>query len=116
VTDRRPSLSWVGLLRVNDEGAANKLIFRIRERLNLEMQLGEVEKYWKDETLYRCTFDTRFQDDVRVDLADEVLEIAQRLAPMWHVSGLARKGNLEGVAADGIAVSGVTWLSFALTR
>jgi hypothetical protein len=116
VTERAPSLSWVAFLRVGDEAAANKLIFRIRERLNLEMQLGEVERYWKDDTLYRCTFDTPLERDGGAALADEVLAVAQRLAPMWQVNGLAADGSLEGLATEQIAVSGVTWLSFALTR
>lgn len=115
MTERRPYLSWVALLRVSDEDAANKLIFRIRERLNLEMQLGEAERYWKDDTLYRCTFDTPVPEDTMAGLVGSVLAVAQRLAPTWHVSGLAREGNIEGIATDGIVVSGVNWLSFSVS-
>jgi hypothetical protein len=112
VTDHRPSIAWVALLRANDQGGANKLIFRLRERLNLEMHLSEVERYWQDETLYRCTFDTPVPEDPTAGLVGAALAIAQRLAPSWQVSGSVGEGNMEGIATEGIAVSGVTWLSF----
>lgn len=110
------SIAWAALLRVSSEEQANKLIVRIHERLDLPMDLGEIERYWRDETLYRCSFSTRIPDVDEAALVGSALAIAQRLAPGWHVSGAIADGNLEAVASTGIAVPGVTWLSLTASR
>ena len=107
-------IGWTAMLRVSDEGAASKLLCRLHEQLGLPMKAEETERYWKDETLYRCTFVTPLPESAAEFGSDCVLDLAQRLAPGWHVSGRFIDGSLEGVADRGIRVPGVSWLHFSI--
>ena len=116
MSDGPKRVAWTVLLRVGDEGAATKLLFRLQECLGGDVELGDVVRYWKDESLYSCTFDTPLPTDSGFEVVSAVLEMAGALAPSWEVSGLTEPAaTLEGVAVRGFAVSGVTWASFSLT-
>jgi hypothetical protein len=103
-------MEWVVMLRASDEGSARKLLFRIQEWLGCELHLGDVGRYWKDTSVYRCEFETPLSDGVP-GVADAALSQAARLAPSWEISGVT-DGGLSGVADSGFAVSGLTWASF----
>lgn len=74
------------------------------------MLLGEVARYWKDESLYRCEFASPLPAEV-VGVADGALARATTLAPSWVVMGVV-DGGLSGVASSGFHVAGLTWASF----
>jgi hypothetical protein len=107
--------SWVAFLRVKDSGAARKLLFRIQEALDMPIELGEVEQYWKDTSLYRCTFTTAINAVDSPRAVHEVLAAAGRLAPGWHVNNLPPTGPFEGWTDGHIVVAGVTSLGFSLS-
>jgi hypothetical protein len=103
-------IAWVVMLKAKDEGSARKLLSRIQERLGCDMHLGEIARYWKDESLYRCEFELPLPADV-VGVADGALAHATTLAPSWEVMNVV-DGGLSGVASSGFTVAGVTWASF----
>lgn len=108
--------SWVAFLRVKDADAAHKLLFRIQDALGVPMDLGQVEKYFKDTSLYRCTFSTAVEARDSAAALQEVLTAAGRLAPGWHVNNLPPGAPFEGWANDHIVVAGVTSLGFSLNE
>jgi hypothetical protein len=61
------SVPWKAYLRVNDEGAGRKLLFRIQERLDVPMTLGDVVRDDVDPTLFRSTFTTELDTDHEAD-------------------------------------------------
>jgi hypothetical protein len=107
-------LWWKAYLRVNDEAAGRKLLFRLQECLGTPMTLGDLGRDDEDQSVYRCTFTTELGSVRPQDVAHAALAAAGRLAPSWEVGGLPPDGSLWGVATQGIAVSGVTWLHFSL--
>jgi hypothetical protein len=86
-------LGWKTYLRVNDEGAGRKLLFRLQERLGTPMTLGEFERDDEDQGLYRCTFTTELDSDQPEDAAYAALAAAGRLAPSWEVGTFHRRGH-----------------------
>ena len=52
------TVTWTAFLRVNDEATSQRLLTRVQDALGVEITVGNVERYWKDESLYRCTFTT----------------------------------------------------------
>lgn len=80
----------------------------------MPIELGEVEQYAKDTSLYRCTFTTPIHAFDSADAIQEVLAAAGRLAPSWHVNNLPPGEPFEGWADSHIVVSGVTSLAFSL--
>ena len=107
------TVTWTGFLRVNDDATAQRLLTRVQDALRVEITVGNVERYWKDESLYRCTFTTPLPSEQGSATAD-ALALAGRLAPGWHVTDLAPDTPISGTTSDGIVVSGVTWLGFDL--
>jgi hypothetical protein len=107
--------AWVAFLRVGDERAARKLILRLQETLAVPLELGAVEKYWKDTSLYRCTFTTEVEAEDRATAIYAVLRTARRLAPGWFVNNLPPSDGLDGWASEMIAVAGVTEIGFSLS-
>ena len=114
-TLRGVTVHWVAFLRVNDESAARKLLTRIETRLAVPLDAGEIERYWKDASLYRCTFTTALHAENPATALHAVLGMAARLAPSWHVNSLPPSDNLAGWTNEpGIAVAGVTSVGFDL--
>jgi hypothetical protein len=109
-------VQWKAYLRVNDEGAGRKLLFRIQERLDVPMTLGDFVRDDEDPTLFRSTFTTELATDDEASAIYASLLTAGKLAPSWEIGGLPPSGPLWGVASKGIAVSGVTWVAFSATE
>ncbi len=108
------TVTWTALLRVDDEGTAQRLLTRLQSALGVEIEVGDVERYWKDETLYRCMFTTPLPNVGEGSPTADVLTLAGRVAPSWHVRDLAPDTPISGTTDAGIVVSGVTWLGFDL--
>lgn len=106
-------MTWSTFLKVKDEATAQRLLSRLEEALGVELEAREVERYWKDHSLYRCTFTTPLPP-VGGNRTADVLALAGRVAPGWYVNGLMPDTPISGTATDSIVVSGVTWLSFDL--
>jgi hypothetical protein len=107
---------WKAYLRVNDEGAGRKLLFRIQERLDVPMAPGDFVRDEDDTTLYCVTFTTDLDAQDAEDRLYSSLVAAGKLAPSWEIGGLPPAGPLWGVATKGIAVSGVSWVEFSLAE
>ena len=109
-------VAWTTILRAKNEESVRKLVRRLQEVLCVDLDLGDVERYWKDESQYRCFFRTPLPSLSEEGPTASVLALAGRVAYAWHVNGLAPGTPIEGVATerDGIRVSGVTFLSFSL--
>ena len=107
-------LGWKAYLRAGDDAAGRKLLLRLQEQLGTEMTLGEFQRDDEDSSVYRCTFTTELALDDSGNAASAALEAAGRLAPSWVVGGLPPQRGLWGVATEGIAIAGVTWLHFSL--
>ena len=108
------TVTWSAFLRVKDSATAQRLLARLQDTLGAELVVGEVERYWKDESLYRCTFTTPLPRLADGNPTTDVLALAGRVAPGWYVTGLLPDTLISGTTSDGIVVSGVTWLSFDL--
>ena len=106
-------MTWTALLRVNADATAQRLLKRVEDALGVRIKIDEVERYWKDESLYRCTFTTPLPSEQGSPTAD-ALALAGRLAPGWYVTDVAPDTSISGTASDGFGVSGVTWVGFDL--
>lgn len=76
------TVTWTALLRVDDDGTAKRLITRLQDALGVAIEVGVVERYWKDESLYRCTFTTPLPNVGEGNPTADVLALAVGSRPV----------------------------------
>jgi hypothetical protein len=62
------------------EESVRKLLRRVREALGVDLDLDDATSYWKDESQYRCTFETSLPPLNEEGPTASMLTLAGRMA------------------------------------
>jgi hypothetical protein len=106
-------------LRVNTQDKAQKLLGKVKKKLDVDTRDGYCRKYWKDKTLYEAKLTVPLSMTGVTEAVFSALAFCSRLAIEWRIRGPFRynedKWELLGTASsDTLSVQGVVFARFVL--
>lgn len=116
------TIEWRLLLRVKNRSKADRTIDEVRRLFAREVALTECVRYWKDDSLWDCSFRTAGGRGSPADLVYDCLVLAGRLGNGWFLVGPGGDGALT--VFDGVfdvnrsgqaGILGLEWASFCLS-
>jgi hypothetical protein len=79
-------LMWAVFLRVNSAPKARHVIHRISAVTGYEAEVLKCERYWKDQSLYRISFNFHLIATSIADAIFETLQVCQHMASHWTIN------------------------------
>lgn len=80
-------IHWRLMFRVKDERKARGRIEKVRQALELDVEVVQCEPYWKIAGLWVCLLKTPLLEKPVADTVLDCLTLAGRLANGWYVLG-----------------------------
>ncbi len=126
--ERRLTVPWVLLLRVNDDAAAQKVLARLEARCQDHFEVERAEQHREDKGLLRVHASTIVEAEGFHDAVIAVLALAFRIGHQWTMGGglLLQDGerasdggiyeHVWGIADHSLMVSGVESVRFEVER
>jgi hypothetical protein len=116
------AIAWSLLFRVSTRAKAEREFARAEELLGRKLTLNSCERYWKDESLWRCEATCELTATSPKEQIGECLLLAHNLAIGWSVLGPTLKpdgqlGDFSGVfdvGRDKTSLSSLTWADFGV--
>jgi hypothetical protein len=116
------AIAWSLLFRVSTQAKAEREFARAEELLGRKLTLNSCERYWKDESNWRCEATRELRATSPEEQIGECLLLAHNLATGWSVLGITiepdgRLGQFSGtfdVRRDKTLLSSLTWADFGV--
>ena len=110
------------MFRVSTREKAEREFARVQKLLGGKLEMISCERYWKDESLWRCEAKCGLASTSVNEQIGECLLLANNLAIGWRVLGPAlepdgRLGQFTGifdVRRDHTSLSSLTWAEFGV--
>lgn len=97
------------------------MIERVRQALDVPLEVSVFEPYWKVQYLRECSFAIELAGGTDAEVAFTCLILANRLGNGWYILGPGRNDPLQVYVGDfnanrfsSIHIIGVDWASFSL--
>jgi hypothetical protein len=118
------AIAWSLLFRVSTRAKAERQFARAEELLGRKLVLNSCERYWKDESLWRCEATCELMATSAKEEIGECMLLAHNLAIGWSVIGATlepdgRLGQFSGtfdVRRDHTPLSSLTWAHFGVIQ
>jgi hypothetical protein len=81
------AIAWTLMFRVSSRAKAEREFVRAEELLGRKLILNSCERYWKDESNWRCEAVCDLASTSVEGQIAECLFVAHNLAFAWHVTG-----------------------------
>jgi hypothetical protein len=110
-------IHWTFFLQVKSKAKCEAMAKKLSSTLEMHCINPEMEKYWKDESLFRATAATDLPATTGPDL-HRTMATANLIATHWTVGRFdSENWQLYGHVADGtIHIAGVTFATFSTER
>jgi hypothetical protein len=118
----KTTIAWTLMFRVSTREKAEHEFACTQNLLGRKLDLITCERYWKDESLWRCEAKSELTSNSVNEQIGECLLLANNLATGWRVLGPAlepdgRLGQFSGifdVRHDHTSLSSLTWAEFGV--
>lgn len=115
----RWAISWRLLFRVKNQTKALRKIEEVRQAFGRDIEVSANERYWKDQSLWECSFRVLGANGSAADIVFDCLVLAARLGNGWYILGLGGDGGLQSFSGvfdqhrTGTPyITGLEWASF----